>query len=105
MVEPMRIVYLVTASLDNGVREAREHGWAQIGYTRFVTSTRNDVRVISRAADLTPFAGKTPMLKAGDYEEGPPPKSPTHMLEAWIRNKDEFDRFVVEGNGVWIAEL
>ena len=104
-IEPMKIIYLVSASLDNGVKDAREKGWTQIGYTRFVTPGRNDVRIISRSADLVPFAGQTPMLKGSDYEDGPPAKSPEYILEAWIKNKNEFDRFVVEGNGVWVERL
>jgi hypothetical protein len=102
MIEPMRVVYLVAASLDQGVKDCRERGWQQIAYTRFVTTTREDVRVVCRGSDVTPFAGRTPMVKGSDYDEGPGEKAPEHMKDAWLKMRIDVDRFVEEGNGIWV---
>jgi len=102
VIEPMRVVYLVAASLDQGVKDCRERGWQQIAYTRFVTPERNDVRVVCRGSDVTPFAGRTPLVKGSDYDEGPGEKAPQHMQDSWLKMRIDVDRFVEEGNGEWV---
>lgn len=101
----MSVIYLVATSLNAGMAEARSHrDWVQIGYVRFVTPEKHDIRVVCRAAELMPFAGETPMIKGGDYDAGPGGEGPyaESQRAAWVKNREEIDRFAAEGNGKWV---
>ena len=95
----MSIIYLVAATLERGIADAAERGWERIAMARFATPAKDDIRVIRRYTDLLPMAGKTPMLKGGDYDSGP---DNDYLLEGWVREKERFDQFVTEGHGVWV---
>ena len=99
------IAYLICADEHAGFAEAEARGWKRIAFNRYVTDERDDIRVISRAAQLAPMAGQTNLIKGGDYEDGPADEG---ALVRWIGGngrigeKDKFDDFVATGNGVWL---
>ena len=106
MIEAMRIVYLVCADIEHGVKAGQERGWTRIAHNRMVTPERVDVRLVSRINDLVPFAGSTPMMRGPDYDEQPPGRI---ERQRWcggdgeeIGERARFERFVADGNGVWV---
>lgn len=101
------IAYMVGPSLERAVVEGRARGWKELAVGRFATEARDEVRVITRAADLLPFAGDpTPLIRAGDYEDGPEVSGPVTVQEeqraAWERARGEFEAFVASGRGRWV---
>lgn len=109
------IFYLVAATDTQGIRDAETRGWVRLGRTRFAVPEENpgrvikdEVRVVSRLADLFPIAGGTKMLKASDYDDGPVEKIAFGRwvgVEGQIGEKEKFDRFVAEGHGVWVEDV
>lgn len=100
-----RVLYLVAATDGQGVKDAEGHGWERIAATRFVTSGKDDVRIVSRTVDLHPLAGETPMIKGSDYDSGPEAK---FLRQRWLGTderageRQRFEEFMRDGNGVWI---
>ena len=103
----MTIFYLVSATEAQGIKDAAERGWERIAAHRFVTLSKDDVRLIWRYASLLPMAGQTPMIKGSDYESGPPPED-RMAWERWsgegsgLGDKARFDAFVADGHGRWV---
>ena len=97
---PGAVVYFVAPTEEMGIADAQSRGWAGIARLRYITQAKNDVRIVSRASEMVPFGGRTPMMRCRGYKS---PKGLTQMQRAaWERNREEFDRFVVEGNGIWV---
>lgn len=102
-----RLYYIVAATEAQGVKDCMDRGWERIAAKRFVTPDKDDVRVVCRISELVPLAGKTPMVKAKGYEDGPDNE---FELKRWagdadvgaVGEKAHFDRFIAEGHGVWI---
>jgi hypothetical protein len=95
------IAYLVCCSEERGIADCMERGWIGIARLRYVTPEKDDVRIVRRASDLVPLAGKTPMLRGSDYEDGPA-SDDEQAMNRWIKEKDVFDSFVASGAGEWI---
>ena len=101
-----RVLYLVAATEASGIKEAEGRGWTRIARLRFVTPEKDDVRVVSRLNDVLVQPAKTPLIKGGDYDDGP--DSEWDMArwagdEQRTGEKERFDGFVAEGNGVWVT--
>ena len=98
----MRVVYLVAPNLINGIEAARSRGWVQLAHPRFVYETeeqRVDVRVVSRAAEVIPFGGVTPLVKGPGYEDG----VGALVLDTWIKDMGELEKFVDSGKAEWVT--
>lgn len=96
------IAYLIAADIERGIKDCRARGWTQIARCLFVTGeSRVDssrIQIVNRSAELPVQPGGTPMLKGSDYESGPG----DYRREAWVKEKDVFDRYVTEGAGRWV---
>ena len=101
-----RVFYLVSATEEQGIKDAASRGWERIANARFVTPEKDDIRVVCRVSDLHPLAGVTPMYKGSDYDEGPEVK---FLRDRWLGEegrageREKFERFVAEGNGQWVT--
>lgn len=102
------IVYLVSATADAGISEAMRRGWIRLGWFRFATPMKHDVRVVNRISELVPLAGVTLLFRAPDYDEGPPESDPVSR-QAWFGREGEdgqraaFEAFVASGRGRWVS--
>jgi hypothetical protein len=93
------IAYLIAPTEQQGIDEALSRGWTGIARLRYVTERKDDIRIVSRATDMVPFGGHTPMIKGEHYGgEG----LTEDQMVVWEKNRAEFDRFAVEGNGLWV---
>lgn len=97
------MAYMIGSTTIRAIEDARTRGWTQIAFGRFVTPQNVDVRVISRAADLIPFADKTPMLRSSCYDDPPAENEPA--MEAWFKQQEMFDALVESGKGEWVDSL
>lgn len=97
------IAYLVTSNPSPNAADeyALSKKWIKVAAFRWATPERDEIRVIHRMADLALFSNGTRLIKAPDYEDGPE-RATEDALEAWIAEKEQFDRFVAEGAGKWI---
>ncbi len=95
------IVFLISPLPPSVVAEwARERGWTRLAAGRFATPNRDDIHLIRRMSEWTPFAGKSAFLMKGPgYDEAP---GTDEMKEGWERDKAPFERFVEDGGGRWI---
>jgi len=94
------IAYLIAPTEEQGIEEALSRGWTGIARLRYVTSRKDDVRIVARATDMVPFGGQTPMMRGRGYKSGGDLTEGQKV--AWEKNREEFNRFAIEGNGVWV---
>lgn len=102
-----RILYLVCSNLETGVRDAEAMGCTRIAARRFAMPAKDDprgddLRVVRLFNEMVPMAGKTPLIQGSDYHQVPDSKNEM-VLSAWLENHEEFERFVAEGHGEWVA--
>lgn len=106
------IYYLIGATDAQGIKDAEERGWVRLARARFAVPEavptrviKDEVRVISRIADLFPIAGGTRMIRGSDYDDGPVEKIAFGRwvgVDGQVGEKEKFDRFVAEGHGKWV---
>lgn len=100
------IIYLVAATEAQGIKDAEARGWTRIGRSRFATPEKHDIRLVFRIDDVIVMPGGTPMIKASDYDVGPPSAA---AMNRWAETTPGggdrlcFDRFVADGNGRWVG--
>jgi hypothetical protein len=108
----VRVMFMVSPSIEAATADALARGWKQIARGRFVIeggSARTAQLVVAICrfnelprADSMPMyfgpEGKLPMIKAAGYEDG----VGCFVLENWIKDMDKFDEFVKSGQGVWV---
>jgi hypothetical protein len=100
-----RILYLVCSSLERGVKDAEARGCVRIAARRFATPepAKDDLRIVSRFAEMHPMAGKTLLVRGSDFDDMPnPSEQVADLLDRWMENHDAFERFVAEGHAEWI---
>lgn len=81
------IVYLIARNNALGRIEARRRGWEQVAYARFAGSQKEDIRLITRFADMLP-APNLRLVKAADFEQHP--------------EAAQFEKFVADGLARWL---
>ena len=100
MITQRRIIYLIGFSPEAASAFASSKKWDRIGYTRWATPENDDIRFIRRASDMIPMTASTPMMRAPDFDEGPQAE---HLKKQWAKEREAFERFVIEGNGTWVT--
>ncbi|HVB15839.1 MAG TPA: hypothetical protein VNF04_04845 [Stellaceae bacterium] len=83
-----RIKFLIAATEQSGVAEARKRGWTQIAFARFATPDKDDVRVVRRFSELPAVPGGPTLIRGEDFGENP--------------EADKFEALIAEGNGTWV---
>lgn len=61
------IYYLVGTTAQDCSDFAAALGWTRIGYTRFATPAKDDIRAMTRFAEFTPAAGVAQVYRTQNY--------------------------------------
>jgi len=82
------IKFLVVDHIPSAVPYAQERGWTQLGYARYATPERDDVRVVARMVELFSLSGGMPLVKGPGFNEN--------------RQAEDFEKLVEDGAGRWV---
>lgn len=83
------LFFLVCADEANGATECLARGWTQVGFARFFTPSRDDVRVVRRFTDIALLPGGTWLMAGPDYMQN--------------SERDAFDNLVSAGVARWVT--
>lgn len=83
----MSIIYLIARDNASGRREALRRGWKMLGYARFATDDRDDVRLVTRFSEMVPMPNLR-LVRGPDFNTHP--------------EAEDFDGFVEQGLARWM---